>query len=104
MKILVTPEYSHLLNNNSKPVYCIRRTPNFIPTQGKLGGMELITAEGPIHFCGDHCPFFKLTLTEVADDAYLATVEIRCGNIENEIPIHYCEVVKPEKESILKKL
>ncbi len=99
MKILVTPEYSHLLNNNSKPVYCIRRTPNFIPTQGKLGGMDLITAEGPIHFCGDHCPFFK---TSKSDEGIV--VEIHCGNMENEIPIYSCEVVKPEKESILKKV
>lgn len=104
MKILVTPEYSHLLNNNSKPVYCIRRTPNFIPTQGKLGGMELITAEGPIHFCGDHCPFFKVTFYAPAPKQALATVEIQCGNLENEIPIRNCEVVKPEKENILKKL
>jgi len=102
MKILVTPEYSHLLNNNSKPVYCIRRTPNFIPTQGKLGGMELITAECPIHFCGDHCPFFNAGF--ISQEQTLAAVEISCGSMENEKPIYTCEVVKPEKENILKKL
>lgn len=100
MKILVTPEYSHLLNNNSKPVYCIRRTPNFIPTQGKLGGMDLITAEGPIHFCGDHCPFFKASY--VGQEQTMANIEIRCGNIENEIPIITAQVVKSVKENSLK--
>lgn len=84
MKLQINSDYNFLLNDQNAKVYCIRRTPNIVPMQGKLGGFEAMTMEGPIHSCGDHCPFFRINRN---DKGIPVSVQISCGSMENQMPI-----------------
>lgn len=60
MKIILIDQYHILHTDTNQPIYCNKRTPTFmpVPSRGLAGSMEIATMQGPIHFCGDHCPFF----------------------------------------------
>lgn len=80
MKIVKIDGYKILHNDAGAPIYCNKRTPTFmpVPSRGLVGGqgMEIATMQGPIHYCGDHCPFFFHSSDESA------LVEIKCNTVD----------------------
>ncbi len=96
MKIKNIDGYAILHTENGLPMYCIKRTPTFvpIPARNSISGannMEIATMQGPIHYCGSHCPFFTNQGT---------LLELRC-NISHEPSISSIEFIEePEKPNL----
>lgn len=65
MKIKINADgYSHLLNDNSKEIFCIKRHPVQTIIADKLGQPVAIEMPTRSSLCGDHCPFFRYTPNE----------------------------------------
>ena len=59
MKIKINADgYSHLLNENSKEIFCIKRQPATTIIPDKLGQPIAIEIPTRSSLCGNHCPFF----------------------------------------------
>lgn len=52
--------YSHLVNENKQPVYCVERTPVQSIIPDKLNQPVAIEIPTTSSLCGDHCPFFEI--------------------------------------------
>jgi hypothetical protein len=59
MKLQVNESgYSHLLNDQDQPVYCVGRSPATTIVADKFGQPTAIVLPTDTNYCGDHCPFF----------------------------------------------
>lgn len=91
-KIKEIDGYQILHTDTDQPLYCIKRTPTFMPAPTKLGGIDVMTMAGPIHYCGSHCPFFMQNGT---------MVELLCLNPEPRIGT--VQIMEPEPNLTLLK-
>lgn len=65
MKIKINADgYSHLLNEEKKEVFCIKRHPVQTIVPDKLGQPVAIEIPTRSSLCGDHCPFFFFELAQ----------------------------------------
>jgi len=91
MKLQVNENgYNHLLNDQSQPVYCIKRTPPTTIAGDKFGQPVAIVLPIETSYCGDHCPFFRF-------DENIDVVEL-CHNHTRGIS----EILQPSKKNDLK--
>lgn len=77
MKIVIIDNYKILHNDAGAPVFCNKRTPTMVPVPSRTvmgGGMDIATMQGAVHWCGDHCPFFKPN-TEFMVELFCNTTE-----------------------------
>ena len=60
MKIKINENgYSHLLNDQNKEIFCIKRQPAQTIIPDKLGQPIALEIPTQASLCGDHCPFFR---------------------------------------------
>jgi hypothetical protein len=69
--------YSILLNDESQPAYCIKRTPATTIVPDKLGQPQALVIPTLTNYCGDHCPFFMVEPIEIGHMVNLCHNHIR---------------------------
>jgi hypothetical protein len=69
--------YTILLNDESQPAYCIKRTSATTIVPDKLGQPQALVIPTLTNFCGDHCPFFMVEPTEGGHIVNLCDMHIR---------------------------
>ena len=69
--------YTILLNDESQPAYCIKRTPATTIVPDKLGQPQALVIPTLTNYCGDHCPFFMVEPTNYGHIVNLCDKHIR---------------------------
>lgn len=69
--------YTILLNDESQPAYCIKRSPATTIVPDKLGQAQALVIPTLTNYCGDHCPFFMVEPTDGGHIVNLCEMHIR---------------------------